>query len=160
VEEVLFWDLRSCGILRNVESYKIADLTYTAEEARNLKSCFNRPPLKPFGLYQSFDKNFLHPKDVISLRLFPTKHCSLLRLIVRSGLGVPNFGTTRVTTREHPAAEGGTMGEKCPEILPGLDVPTFANTRVTTREHLVAEGGTIGKKCPKMLFKCRLPRYI
>jgi len=26
--------------------------------------------------------------------------------------------STRVTTREHPAAEDGTMGEKCPEILP------------------------------------------
>jgi hypothetical protein len=26
--------------------------------------------------------------------------------------------STRVTTREHPAAEGGTVGEKCPGILP------------------------------------------
>src|SRR5215475_4793219 len=26
--------------------------------------------------------------------------------------------STRVTTREHPAAEGGTVGEKCPVILP------------------------------------------
>jgi len=26
--------------------------------------------------------------------------------------------STRVTTREHPAAEGGTLGEKCPGILP------------------------------------------
>ena len=24
----------------------------------------------------------------------------------------------RVTAREHPAAEGGTVGEKCPVILP------------------------------------------
>ena len=24
----------------------------------------------------------------------------------------------RATTREHPAAEGGTVGEKCPVILP------------------------------------------
>jgi hypothetical protein len=24
----------------------------------------------------------------------------------------------RVTTREHPAAEGGTVSKKCPEILP------------------------------------------
>jgi len=24
----------------------------------------------------------------------------------------------RVTTREHPAAEGGTVGEECPGILP------------------------------------------
>jgi len=37
-----------------------------------------------------------------------------LRLIVRSGLDVPPPGvSTRVTTREHPAAEGGTVGEKC-----------------------------------------------
>jgi len=43
VEEVLFWDLRSCGILRNVESYKIADLIYTAAEAWNHKSCLNNP---------------------------------------------------------------------------------------------------------------------
>jgi hypothetical protein len=26
--------------------------------------------------------------------------------------------STRVTTREHPAAEGGTVGEKCPVLLP------------------------------------------
>jgi len=38
--------------------------------------------------------------------------CSL-RLIVRSELDVPTF-TTR---REHPVAEGGTVGEKCPGIL-------------------------------------------
>jgi hypothetical protein len=36
-----------------------------------------------------------------------------LRFIVRSGLDVQTF----VTTREHPAAEGGTVGEKCPVIL-------------------------------------------
>jgi hypothetical protein len=28
----------------------------------------------------------------------------------------------RVTTREHPAAEGGTVGEKCPVILPKCDL--------------------------------------
>jgi hypothetical protein len=27
----------------------------------------------------------------------------------------------RVTTREHPAAEGGTVGEKCPGILLNAD---------------------------------------
>jgi hypothetical protein len=42
-----------------------------------------------------------------------TTHCSLLKLIVRSGLDVPTF----VTTRQHPAAEGGTVGEKCPGIF-------------------------------------------
>ena len=29
----------------------------------------------------------------------------------------PGF-STRVTTRQHPAAKGGTVGEKCPVILP------------------------------------------
>ena len=37
---------------------------------------------------------------------------------MRSGLDVPTFATRRLTTREHPAAEGGTVGEKCPGILP------------------------------------------
>jgi len=32
-------------------------------------------------------------------------------------LSPPGF-STHVTTREHPAAEGGTVGEKCPGILP------------------------------------------
>jgi hypothetical protein len=46
----------------------------------------------------------------IYLFIYTTTHCSLLRLIVRSGLDVPTFATTR----EHPAAEGGTLSEKCP----------------------------------------------
>ena len=29
-----------------------------------------------------------------------------------------HLASPRVTTREHPAAEGGTLGEKCPVILP------------------------------------------
>jgi hypothetical protein len=51
---------------------------------------------------------------------FLTTHCSL-RLIVRAELEVklsPPGVSTRVTTREHPAAEDGTVGEKCPVILP------------------------------------------
>jgi len=43
------------------------------------------------------------------------------KLIVRSELDAPTFAhqaSPRVTTREHPAAEGGTVGEKCPVILP------------------------------------------
>jgi hypothetical protein len=40
-----------------------------------------------------------------------------LQLIVRSGLDVPT-SATGVTTREHPASVGGTVGEKCPVILP------------------------------------------
>jgi hypothetical protein len=49
-----------------------------------------------------------------------------LGLIVRSGLDVPTFPpgvSTRVTTREHLAAEGGTVGEKCPVILPKCRFP-------------------------------------
>jgi len=41
------------------------------------------------------------------------------RLIVRSGLDVPTFATRRLHACHHArAAEGGTVGEKCPEILP------------------------------------------
>jgi len=47
------------------------------------------------------------------------------RLIVRSGLDVPTFATRRVTTREHPAEEGGTVGEKCPGILPKCRLPRY-----------------------------------
>jgi hypothetical protein len=36
-----------------------------------------------------------------------------LRLILLSGLEVPTFAT-RVTIQEQPAAESGTVGEKCP----------------------------------------------
>ena len=32
---------------------------------------------------------------------------------------------TRVTTQEHPAAEGGTVGEKCPGILPKCRIPRY-----------------------------------
>jgi len=59
------------------------------------------------------------------LLLFSTTHCSLLRLIVRSGLDVPTFATRRLTTREHPAAEGETVGEKCPGILPKCRFPPY-----------------------------------
>ena len=31
--------------------------------------------------------------------------------------------STRITTREHPAAEGETVGEKCPGILPKCRLP-------------------------------------
>ena len=50
---------------------------------------------------------------LLLLLLFSIYALQPSRLIVRSGLDVPT-----VTTREHPAAEGGTVGEKCPEILP------------------------------------------
>jgi hypothetical protein len=45
--------------------------------------------------------------------LFIKLRTTALRLIVRSWLDVP-----AVTTREHPSAEDGTVGEKCPVILP------------------------------------------
>jgi hypothetical protein len=35
----------------------------------------------------------------------------------------------RVTTREHPAAEGGTVGEKCPVILPKYLTKLTDNTQ-------------------------------
>jgi hypothetical protein len=50
-----------------------------------------------------------------------TLRTAALRFVVRSWLDVPTFATRRlmrVTTREHPAAEGGTVDEKYPVILP------------------------------------------
>jgi hypothetical protein len=65
------------------------------------------------------------------LLIFSTYALQPSRLIVRSALDLPTFApavSTRVTTREHPAAEGGTLGEKCPEILPKSDFHvTFRN---------------------------------
>jgi len=46
--------------------------------------------------------------------IFSTYALQPSRIIVRYGLDV----TTFVTTREHPAAEGGTVSEKCPGSLP------------------------------------------
>jgi hypothetical protein len=46
------------------------------------------------------------------LFIYTTTHCSLLRLIVRSVLDVPTSATTRVTTQEHPAAEGWNCGRE------------------------------------------------
>jgi hypothetical protein len=44
-----------------------------------------------------------------------------LRFIMQSGLDIPTFATMR----EHPAAEGGTVGEKCPGILPKFLLPHY-----------------------------------
>jgi len=66
--------------------------------------------------------------------LFSTTHCSLLKLIVRFGLDVPTFATRRVTTREHPAAEGGTVGEKCPGMLPKCRLPRYILGSFTCRK--------------------------
>jgi hypothetical protein len=52
---------------------------------------------------------------------FHLTHCSFQGLLCDLGsmfqLSPPDV-STRVTTQEHPAAEGGTVGEKCPGILP------------------------------------------
>jgi hypothetical protein len=50
---------------------------------------------------------------------------------------LPPGVSTRVTTREHPVAEGGTVGEKCPGILPKYRLTryilgTFTCRRATT----------------------------
>jgi len=55
------------------------------------------------------------------LLLFFNYALQALRLIVWSGLDVttlPPGISMHVTIREHPAAEGGTVGKKCPVILP------------------------------------------
>ena len=84
-------------------------------------------PIKPFIIFETANR---HKKSVVysdgyghfGLCLFIKLRTAALRLIVRSWLEVPTFATrrlhTRVTTREHPAAEGATVGEKCPVILP------------------------------------------
>ena len=42
--------------------------------------------------------------------------------------------STRVTTREHPAAEGGTVGKKCPGILPKCRFPRYIYGSFTCRK--------------------------
>ena len=51
-------------------------------------------------------------------------------LIVRSGLEVPTFATTP----QHPAAEGGTVGEKCLGILPKCRLPRYIYESFTCRK--------------------------
>jgi hypothetical protein len=59
--------------------------------------------------------------------VYTTTHCSLkayCAILVRGS----NFGhqvSLRVTTREHPAVEGGTVGEKCLVILPKCRLPRY-----------------------------------
>ena len=59
--------------------------------------------------------------DIVTHYLFSTYTMQPSRLIVRSGLDVPTF----VTRRLHPAAEGATVGEKCPRILPKMSTSTL-----------------------------------
>jgi len=40
----------------------------------------------------------------------------------------------RVTTQEHPAAKGGTVGEKCPGILPKCRLPHYIYRSFTCRK--------------------------
>ena len=40
----------------------------------------------------------------------------------------------RVTTQEHPAAEGGTVGDKCPEILPKCRLTRYIQGSFTCRK--------------------------
>ena len=56
-----------------------------------------------------------------SVLLFSTTHCSLkvyCAILVRRFQLSPPGVSTRVTTRDHPTAEGGTVGDKCLVILP------------------------------------------
>jgi len=62
---------------------------------------------------------------VMSIRMYyyylQVTHCSLQGLLWDLGstfqLSPPGV-STRFTTREHPAEEGGTVGKNCSEILP------------------------------------------
>jgi hypothetical protein len=49
----------------------------------------------------------LYPKRRLYFFLFSTTHCSLLRLIVRSGLDVPTFTTGRLHACHHARAPSG-----------------------------------------------------
>jgi hypothetical protein len=53
----------------------------------------------------SLDKSSI--KEGFLLSLFSTTHCSLLRLIVRSGLEVPTFATRRLHACHHARAPSG-----------------------------------------------------
>jgi hypothetical protein len=58
---------------------------------------------------------------VCFLLVCTTTHRSLkayFAILVRSFQLSPPGVSTRITTPEHLAAEGGTVGEKCPVILP------------------------------------------
>jgi len=50
---------------------------------------------------------FFHCKTSVCLCLFSTTHCSLSRLIVRSGLDVPTFATRRLHACHHATAPSG-----------------------------------------------------
>jgi len=61
-----------------------------------------------------------HLHLVSNLFFFSTYALQPSRLIVGSGLDVPTFATRRLH-----AAEGRTVGEKCPRILPNMQTSTL-----------------------------------
>jgi hypothetical protein len=105
--------------LRPQSSEKLFQISY---DLRRKTTSF-----KPFIIFETANR---HKKSVVysdeyghfGLCLFIQLRTAALRLLVRSWLEVPAFATrrlhTRVTTREHPVAESGTVGEKCPVSLP------------------------------------------
>ena len=71
------------------------------------------------------------------LFFFQLTHCSLQSLLCDLGqtfqLSPPGV-STRVTTREHPAAVGGTVGEKCQKILPKCRIIRYIQGSFTCRK--------------------------
>jgi len=68
---------------------------------------------------------------LLLLLLFSITHCSLkayCAIWVRPGL------STRATMREHPAAEGGTVGEKCQLMLPKCRLTRYIYGSFTCRK--------------------------
>ena len=67
------------------------------------------------------------------LLLFSTTHCSLQGLLCNMGQTF-QLQPPGVSTREHPAAEGRTVGEKCPGILPKCRLPRYIQGSFTCRK--------------------------
>ena len=68
---------------------------------------------------------------------FQLTHCSLQGLLcdlVQTLRLSPPSVSTRVTTREHLAAEGGTVDGKCPEMLPKCRFPRYIQGSFTCRK--------------------------
>jgi hypothetical protein len=71
-----------------------------------------------------------------SLFVYTTTHRSL-KAYCAIWVRRPNFrhqASARVTMREHPAAEGGSVGEKCPGILPKFRLPRYIQESFTCRK--------------------------
>jgi hypothetical protein len=66
--------------------------------------------------------------DLIVLLLFIQLRTAALRLTVQSWLDIPTFTTRHLHACHHarvPSSEGGTVGEKCPVILPKCRFPRY-----------------------------------